>query len=340
MRLDGSDQKVLQIVAVRKIAAWLRIGRSRRAEALAAAMIGCVPLLGCGLELIGGGDVGWFVWSTAVTYGALIVFMLLSAVYSWARVIALGPSIDSILDGEERVNVSRPLGRALGWTPQVVVFALGVICSTCVGALLSGPLGTYAGNAGPAYSLTIGWTGGIGALTVYWLWGAPVLLYPLARIKHPNLDWIAPLQTPAIQEASDLMIDSSRFAAFGLLLFTIPIALTVALASRTWSVWVLSVSPVIFSLVTVLACSFLPQIALESLVRRGKAQTLKTFRQQLPDLTSLLRSPTPQALGSVDLYERLAHSSVSIIDWKRLLEYGLLLLSSIIPVGVAILSSR
>lgn len=276
---------------------------------------------------------------TALVYGGLIVSMLLGAVYSWPRVIKLGPGIDAILDGEDRATVSRSLGHALGKAPQAIVFLLGVACSTCVGVLLTDPLGPYAGDADLAYSITIGLTGGIGALTVYWLWGAPALLYPLATTENPKLDWVAPLQTPVVQEASRLMINSSRLAAVGLLFFSIPIALTLALASRNWVVWVLSVSPVVLSVITVLSCSLVPQIALENLVRRGKRNVLTTSASLLPNLSDLAQARTPEALAAVELHERLANSPVAIVDWRRLLEYCFLMLSAAVPVAVALLSS-
>lgn len=326
-------------MAVRWLASAPWIRRSRRPEVVAAGAIGCIPLIALGLEAVCDREVGWFLWTTAAIYSALIIFMLLGAVYSWGRVISLGPGIDLILDEPDREKVSKPLGQALAWQPQALAFAGGVVVSVCVGVLLSDPLGRYAGNAGLAYDLTIGWTGGIGALTVYWLWGAPALIYPLASIDHPNLDWLEPLHTRGVQEVSRLMIDSSRLAAIGLLLFTVPIAMTLALASRDWSVWVLSVSPVVLSLITVLACSFLPHISLDNLIRRGRTQTLRTIKPYLPTLSSLLDAPEPEIPVSVELYERIARSPGSVVDWKRLLEYCLLLLSSVVPIGIALLSS-
>lgn len=338
-RLKGSDQEILQIRVVTALASLRWIRQSRNPPMLAAIIIGCVPLLGAVAESIGGGGVGWFVWTTAIVYGFLVALMLYSAVHFWNRVIELGAAIDSILDGHGRVTVSRSLGRALGLLPQAAVFAFGLAFSTWVGFQLTEPLGHYAGNAGLAYRLTIGWTGGFGALTVYWLWGAPAILAPLTRIEHPRLDWVAPLQTPAVQQASRLLIDGSRLAAAGLLLFTIPIAMTLALASRHWAVWVLSVSCLVFSLVTVLVCSLLPQIALENLVRRGRAYTLKRVRLSLPKLEDLLEAPTPEAVAPVEIYERLAQAPVTVVDWKRFAEACLLLLSSAVPITIALLSS-
>jgi hypothetical protein len=338
-RLEGSDERVLQIAATRWLSRRPGFRRCWRSELFAAVSIGGLPLVSCGLQQMTTGGVDWFVWVTAAVYGALIALMLGSAIYSWKRVIVLGAAVDAMVGGHDGTKVSASLDRALGWAPQFFVFAFGVVASTAVGALLSEPLGPHAGTVGLAYTFTIGWTGGIGGLTVYWLWGAPVLLYPLAGTEDPTLDWLAPLQTPAVQVASRLMIDGSRLATVGLLLFTIPIALTVALAERTWSVWVLSASSLVFSIITVLGCSILPQMALENLVRRSKSQNLDRIRKALPDLATALASPTSQ-LELVELYERLAKAEVSIIDWKRLLEYGLLLLSSVVPIAIALLSSK
>jgi len=337
-RLEGSDKRIAQIYVLRRIARWPGVRQSDRSELLAATIVGGLPLASCVLQQITTGGVDWFVWATAVVYGALITLMLWSAIYSWNHVLALGGLVDAMVRGDDGASVSASLNRALGWGPQALVFTLGVVASTAAGAVLSEPLGPHAGNAGLAYTITIGCTGGIGGLTVYWLWGGPALLYPLAHTDHPALDWLAPLQTPAIQAASRLMIDGSRLATLGLLLFTIPIAMTVALAERTWAVWALSLSSLVFSLITVIACAILPQMALEDLVRRSKARSLKQVREELPGLEAVLASPAAYQ-SIVDLYERIACARVSIIDWKRLLEYGLLLLSSIVPIAIALLSS-
>lgn len=338
-RLRASAGEVMQI----RITSWLAflpVIRNLRYPVIAAAgIMGCIPLLTAVGELIAGQDVGWFVWGTAILYGVLVAVMILGAFAAWAQVIDLGPDIDFMLDEADQQTVSEWLGRALRWWPQTLALLFGITFSSWVGIHLSDPLGNYADQGRLAYSVTIGWTGGIGALTVYWLWGAPVLFYPLARIKRPKLDWVAPLQTPAIQKASRLTVSSSRLSTLGMLLFTVPIALTLALASRQWSVWVLSISPAVFSLITVLVCSVIPQIALQDLVRRGKSQTLAAIRPYLPTAAEAFDDPQAQRMQAIELYQDIAGSSVSMLDWKRFIEYLLLLFSAIVPVTIALFSN-
>lgn len=339
-RLARSESEVLQIAVVDRIASLgVTPDSERTSTSLAIVLLGGLPIAACAIEALAGLRVGWFVWSTALVYGLLIAFMIYGARRSWAEVIRLGADIDAILDGEDRQIVLKWLDRALGQIPQLVTLICGGAFSAWVGFKLTGPIGhRYLGDAASAYIFTIGWTGGIGAITVYWLWGSPATLYPLARTEHPKLDWIAPLQTPAVQRASRLMIDSSRLAAIGLFLFTIPISVTLAVASSGWSVWALSISPFVFSLVTVLGCSILPQVALEDLVRRGKSHTLATIRPKLPSRADVFEQPTSEAVLAAMFYERLAHSPVSVVDWRRLVEYLLLLLSAIVPIAIALLS--
>jgi len=340
-RLAGSEDEVLQIALVDWVASLplIRVG-GRAAVLLAAMAIGCVPAVACAIEYLAGGSVRWFVWTTAAVYGVLIAFMNFVARRSWHNVIDLGMGVDAILDGQDRQTVMRWLNRALGQAPQLLALAFGALFSGWVGIELTGPIGhRYLGDAAAAYVFTIGWTGGVGAIMVYWLWGAPALFHPLAQTDRPKLDWIAPLQTPAVQMASRLIIDSARAAAVGLLLFTIPISITLALASKSWPVWVFSMSPLAFSLVTILGCSILPQIALEDLVRRGKSQTLAKIRPHLPSPDDAFRSPKGEVLSAIAFYERIAEAPVSVVDWRRFVEYLFLLLSGIVPIVIALLTS-
>jgi|GEM_PF-3133719 len=338
--LKGSDRRVLLIAVTGWLSSLPPIRRAKRPFWLAAAVLGLVPLLACVAEHFRGEGVGWFVWMIATVYGLLIALMIVGARYSWTSLIRLGPDIDAVLAGADRATFLAWLERALGSVPQILAFLFGVVFSTWVGIQLNEPLSPrYVDEAGIAYSVTVAWTGGVGAVTVYWLWGAPVLFYPLARVEQPRLDWIAPLQTPLVQNASRLVIYSSRIAAVGLLLFTIPIAITLGIASRQLSVWLLGIAPLILSLATLFACSVLPQIALEDLVRRGKSHILATVRPFLPSPGEVFAQPQPELLRSTELYERIAVSPVSVVDWKRLVEYLLLLLSAIGPIVIALLSS-
>jgi hypothetical protein len=335
-RLKHSAGDVLQIRISRWLSSLPPIRSSDHPVIAAAVLIGSIPVLAAIGELVAGQAVGWFVWGTAILYGVLTVVMILGAFEAWVQVIDLGPDIDDMLDEDDQRTISEWLDRALCWRPQVLALLFGIIFSTWVGIHLSEPLGKYADQGRFAYSVTIGWTGGIGALTVYWLWGAPALFYPLTRIGRPKLDWVAPLQTSAIQKASRLTVSSSRLSTLGMLLFTLPIALTLALATRQWSVWVLSISPAVFSLVTVLICSVIPQITLQDLVRRGKRQTLAAIRPHLPTPTETFEDPQAERIQTIELYRNLASSPVSMLDWKRLIEYLLLLLSAIVPVVIAL----
>lgn len=193
-RLARSETEILQIAVVDRIASLITAGKSKRVSApLAVAFLGSLPLAACAIEALAGLEVGWFVWSTALIYGLLIAFMIYGARRSWAGVIRLGTDIDAILDGEDRQIVLKWLDRALGRIPQWIALSCGIAFSSWVGLELTGPIGHhYLGDAAVAYIVTIGWTGGIGAITVYWLWGSPATLYPLARTEQPKLDWIAP----------------------------------------------------------------------------------------------------------------------------------------------------
>lgn len=338
-RLEGSSCAVLQIATLDAVASIPVLRRFAHAEPLAAALLGAVPLGACALETLLGERAGWFVWSTAAIYGALISFMLFAARRYWPTFAALGADMDAILDGEGRERVLHRLDRALSLGPQVLFMACGLAFSTTVAIELTEPIGTHYIEAGAlAYVLTIGWTGAVGAITAYWLWGAPAMFYPLAKTKSPRLDWLAPAQTPAVQKSTRLMIASARLAAFGLLLFTIPIALTLALASGNWAVWVLSVSPLVLSIASILGCSVIPMRALEALIRAGKADTLATIRPYLPSPSEAFNAPSPDLLASLALYERIADASVSLIDWRRLSESTLLLLSAIVPILIALFS--
>jgi hypothetical protein len=226
----------------------------------------------------------------------------------------------------------------LKWPRQILALVFGIVASTWVGIKLSEPLAGYADHGGLAYHVTIGWTGGLGALTIYWLWGAP-LYYPLTRIEEPKLDWVVPLQTPAIQRLSRLTVSASRWSTFGLLLFMIPITATVIVASGEVSVWILSAFPLIFAFVTVLACSVIPQIVLQDLLRRGRRGTLAEICAVLPTPTDVFRDLDPEQLQAVELYQSIANASVSTLDWKRFIEYLLLLLSALVPVAIALAGS-
>ncbi len=337
-RVNGSANEVVPIRVARFLSSLPVIRGSRYPLLNAAALIGSLPLLAVIAELIPGQSVSWFVWSTAAIYGVLIVAMVLAACDVWEKLVALSGDLDAMLEAADQEAMADWLSRALRWRRQILAVVLGIAASTWVGIKLSGPLGGYAEHGGFAYSVTIGWTGGIGALTVYWLWGAP-LYYPLTRIKEPKLDWVAPLQTPAIQRLSRLTVSASRWSTFGLLLFMIPIAATVMLASGEVSVWILSVFPVIFAFITVLACSVIPQIVLQDLLRRGRRQTLAEIRAVLPAPKGVFRDLHPEQLQAVELYQSIANSSLSMLDWKRFIEYLLLLLSALVPVAIALIAN-
>ena len=306
---------------------------------VAAILIGSPPLLAVLAGWIEGGSVSWFIWGTAITYGVLSAVMVLAAVTVWQQVIDLTPDLDAMLEEVDQVAIATWLSRTLRSMPQVLSLLLGIAASTWVGIKLSGPLGSYSDHGGLAYSVAIGWTGGIGALTVYWLWGTPALYYPLTRIERPNVDWIAPLQTPAVQRASRLSVSTSRWSTLGLLLFMAPIAATVILASPELSVWILSIFPVIFACITVLACSVIPQIVLQDLLRRGKRQTLSVISEFLPGPREAFADPHPQQLQAIELYRAIADSSVSTLDWKRFIEYLLLFFGALVPVAIALIDS-
>ena len=337
-RVKHSADEVVAISVARFLSSLPVIRDFRYPLPSAATLIGILPLLAVIAELVDGETVSWFVWSTAAIYGVLIVAMVLAACDVWQKLVALSGDLDAMLEVADQEAMAEWLSRALRWPRQILALVLGIAASTWVGIKLSGPLGSYADHGGLAYHVTIGWTGGIGALTVYWLWGAP-LYYPLTRIKEPKLDWVVPLQTPAIQRLSRLTVSASRWSTFGLLLFMSPIAATVIVASGEVSVWILSVFPVIFAFVTVLACSVIPQIVLQDLLRRGRRETLAEIRAVLPTPTNVFRNLDPTQLQAVQLYQSIANSSVSTLDWKRFVEYLLLLLSALVPVAIALAGS-
>ena len=302
---------MVPIWLARRIEALPLIRRSPYPRALGAALIGSPPLLAVLAEMAQGQMVSWFIFTTAAVYGLLIAVMILGAFDAWAQVVRLGPDLDAMLEDRDQRTVVEWMSRALRRWPQILSLLFGIAASTLVGIKLSDPLGGYAEQGVVAYGITIGWTGGIGGLAAYWLWGAPAVFYPLTRIERPRLDWVVPLQTPAIQKASRLMVTTSRLSTLGLLLFMIPIALTVVLASRELSVWVLSVVPVIFAGITVLASSMIPQIVLQDLLRRGRRKTLAEIRSLLPAPTVVFKDPQPSQMQALELYRNIANSPVS-----------------------------
>lgn len=330
-RLIASGKEVIPVRLALGLSSLPVIRNSRKAILIAAALVGSPPILAVLAELIAGRTVSWFILVTATVYGALIAVMILGAVLAWQQVVRLAPDLDSMLEEADQQALVEWLSRALKWWPQILFLVCGVLASTLVGIKLSGPLGSHADHGGLAYSVTIGWTGGIGALSVYWLWGAPALFYPLSKIERPKLDWVEPLQTAAVQKASRLTASTSRLSSLGLLLFTIPIAGTVVLASREVSVWILSVSPAIFAAITVLASSVVPQIVLQDLLRKGREQTLAEIRALLPAPTEVFGTLQPEQLQAVELYRAIAappfqpstgsaSSSTSYCYWAQLFQ--------------------
>ncbi len=338
-RVRHASTEVVPIQVAQALASLPIIRDLRYPLVAAAALIGSPPLLAVLAESVAGQSVSWFIWGTAIIYGVLVGAMVLAASDVWQQVVALSADLDAMLEESDQQAMAEWLSRALRWRRQILSLVLGIATSTWVGITLSEPLGGYADHGGLAYSVTIGWTGGIGALSVYWLWGAP-LYYPLTRIKNPRLDWVVPLQTPAVQRVSRLTVSASRWSTFGLLLFMIPIAVTVIVASGEVSVWILSVIPVILAFITVLACSVIPQIVLQDLLRRGRGHTLAQIRALLPTPDETFRDLQPEQLQAVELYQAIATSSVSTLDWKRFIEYMLLLLSALVPVAIALISLR
>lgn len=337
-RLKHSADEVVSVSAARWLASSSVIGAFPYPLPIAAILIGSLPPLAVLVELVDGETVSWFVWSTAVIYGVLIAAMVLAACDVWEKLVALSADLDAMLGPADQGAMAEWISRALRWPRQILAFVFGTVASTWVGIKLSGPLAAYADHGGLAYHVTIAWTGGVGALTIYWLWGAP-LYYPLTRIEDPKLDWVVPLQTPAIQRLSSLTVSASRWSTFGLLLFMTPIAATVIVASGEVSVWILSVFPLIFAFVTVLACSVIPQIVLQDLLRRGRRGTLAEIRAVLPTPTDVFRDLDPEQLQAVELYRSIANAPVSTLDWKRFIEYLLLLLSALAPVAIALAGS-
>jgi len=338
-RLEGSTREVLQVGVLERIALLPLIRSSRLRIPIAGLVVASPPLIACLVQTLAGDRIGWFTWMTAAIYGLLVMTMVLGARWAWESFIRLGADMDAILGESDRASVIGWLNRALAQTPQALAAVVGVAGSSWVAIKLTGPLGeSYLEDGNIAYVITIGWTGGVGALTGYWLWGAPAMFYPLSHTHRPKLDWVAPLQTPAIQKASRLLIESARLASIGLFLFTIPIAITLAVASGEWSVWAMSISPIVFSIATILGCSVLPQIALGDLVRRGKRQTLDVLRPQLPPPEILFADAKPETLEAVTVYERLANTPVSLIDLRRIAEDFLLLLSAAGPILIALLT--
>lgn len=337
-RLNNSASEVLQIGATERLASSPIVRSARFPFLLASAMLGLPPLLGCLAQTVTGECIGWFVWLTAAVYGLLIVCMLLGGRWAWRSLCELGTEIDAILGKDDHGPVTRWLDTALKTAPQLLVFLCGIACATWVAIELTDPLAGYLGDGRVAYVLTIGWTGGIGAITVYWLWSVPGLFYPLARAPEPQLDWVAPLQTPGIQQTSRLMRNSARLAALGLILFTIPIAVTVAVSSESEWVWAVSVSPLVFSIATSLVCGVLPQIALESLARRGKSRTLAEIRPLLPSPADAFSDPQPDRLELIAQYERLAGTPVILVDWRQRIERLLLFVSTVSPIAIALLT--
>lgn len=339
-RLQSAEREVLQIALLDRLSSAPVLRAARHSRLLAASLLGSLPIATTGIERLAGDHIGWFVWITAAIYGVLVTFMLFSAPRYWPLFAALGPDIDAIIDGDGRKEVLRRLNWSLSPWPQLVALACGAVFSTAVAVELTGPIGTrYLGAGALSYVVTIGWTGAVGAITAYWLWGAPATLYPLARTESPRLDWLAPAHTPAVEKSSRLMIECARFAAYGLFLFTIPIALTLALSSGAWAVWAFSISPIVLSLASVFGSSVIPMRALEALLRAGKANTLAAIQPYLPTPAQAFANPDSRELVALlGLYRQIAGAPVSLINWRRLTESVLLLLSVIVPIVIALIS--
>jgi hypothetical protein len=338
-RLEGSEGEVILLRLARAIAARPIVRRSCHPMLVASLLIGSPPLLVVLIELAGGRSVSWFIWGTATVYWLLIAVMVLGAADAWQQVLRLGSDLDSMLEEADQQAVARWLSWALRWWPQTLALVLGIAASSLVGGKLATPLGAYADHGGLGYRVTIGWTGGVGALSAYWLWNAPALFYPLSHVERPKLDWVVPLQTPAVQKASRLTVTTSRLSTLGLLLFMLPIAATVVLASGELAVWILSVAPVVFAGITVVASSLIPQFILQDLLRRGRRTTLAEINAFLPGPAEVFRGLRPQQMQAVALYQSIANSSVSTLDWKRFVEYLLLLLAAFVPLVIALINS-
>jgi hypothetical protein len=337
--LEDSWDRVIPLRIVGLISSRRLFHKFRDSIVAPAVLIGVPPVLAALAELASGRPVSWFIWGTATIYFVLVAVMVWGTAHVWEQVLQLGPDLDSMLEEADQKAVARRLSRALKTWLQISFFALGVIAATVVGIKLAGPLGSYGDRGGFAYRFTIAWTGGAGALSVYWLWGAPALFYPLSRVAQPKLDWVVPLQTPAVQKASRLTVSTSRLSTLGLLLFMLPIAVTAILASGEPTVWVLSVAPVAFAGVTVMASSVVPQVILEDLLRRGRRETLAEIRALLPPPADVFHSLQPQQMQAVELYRSIGNASVSTLDWKRFVEYLLLFLGAIIPLVIALADS-
>jgi hypothetical protein len=335
-RLQGSWDEVIPLRLAAGVAAWPVIRGARNPFVVASLVIGAPPLLAGIAEFADGQSVSWFIWGIAAVYGLLIAVMIWGAKHAWQQVLKLGGDLDAMLPDVDQRAVADWLSRWLRTWPQLSAMLFGAVLATAVGVKLSGPLRGYADHGGFAYDVTIAWTGGVGAVTAYWLWGAPALFYPLSRVEQPNLDWVVPLQTPAIQKASRLTVTTSRLSTAGLLLFMLPIAGTVFLASGELSVWALSVAPALIAGVTVVASSVVPQIILEDLLRRGRRKTLAEIRRLLPPPTEVFQTAQPAQMQAVELYQAIGNASVSTLDWKRFVEYILLFVSAMIPLAIAL----
>lgn len=338
-RLRGSENEVILLRAAAAISSRPVVRASRHPTLVASVLIGCPPLLVVLSELAAGQSVSWFIWGTAVIYGLLIAAMIGGAVDAWRQVLDLSPDLDAMLEDADQRAVAAWLSLALKLSPQILFLLIGIVASSLVGNKLATPLGGYADHGGLGYRVTIGWTGGVGALSAYWLWSAPALFYPLGRVKSPKLDWVAPLQTPAVEKASRLTITTSRLSTIGLLLFMLPIAVTVVLAPGELWVWILSVAPVAFAAITVVTSSVVPQFILQDLLRRGRRKTLAEIRAFLPGPAEVFQGLQPQQMQAVALYRSIADSSISTLDWKRFVEYLLLLLAAIVPLVIAFVNS-
>jgi hypothetical protein len=339
-RLKNSAQEVLLLWLVEIPTRW--IGRrlsGRLAGALASIGVASPPVLAVAASSVAH-HVGGLEWFIAADYSGLLCLAFRGGKQIWPELLEASASLDQLAGSTEvRALAVRRFDVILCRELQIAVFVVGIAFSALAAMAVREAL-EGAVHLDAAYVVTIAWTGGIGAMLIYWLWVAPTTVLLGVDVPSPCVDWLAPLETPGIRQVRHLMIKSIQRAGVGLVLFTIPIGVTVAQdPSATLLQW-LAGAATGFSLCTVLFVTLLPLHRLSKIAHRGKVQALDALRPLVPLPSHLTRSVRQDDLLIAILYERAAAAPTSLVNLRRLVESGILIAAQIASVIVPVLLAK
>jgi hypothetical protein len=248
---------------------------------------------------------------------AVLIYMLLRfPELTWSSFVEISPELDAILpDAGARAHMGRWIRRRLNLRNQALVSVLAGCLGGAAGYVVLSSLRTAVAPS-IAYLASTTAICALGANALWWLVSTSLLARAFANLSEPQLDWVAPLNTPGIRHGRLLLLKSAGRTVLGSIVLVGP--LVAGLLARPQAPAIVAV---IFFAATIsfggtVFVLVVPQYWLTRIVANYRSAACEELRRQLPP--TILTATQGSVANTLDIYRWIEHRRVAIWDVRFL----------------------